>query len=135
MISSDEYLTSPEKVEPIAKMLQASSNISVLEPSESSHYGTLTGTSRSMRFGRIANARGSGPPCSMHDSAILREPLCNLGGLGDTTSFRNQARDIGTRGEKATFGQWLDMESDCRFVHSVCLFNKRIKLGTRLSWR
>lgn len=41
------------------------------------------------------------------------EALRNLGGLGDAASFRNQARDIGTRGQIATFIQWLDTEPDC----------------------
>ena len=38
----------------------------------------------------------------------VRDPVQSYS-LGDATSFRNQARDIGTRGKKAAFGQWLNM--------------------------
>ncbi|MCY4605530.1 MAG: hypothetical protein OXE49_14975 [Gemmatimonadetes bacterium] len=41
------------------------------------------------------------------------ETLCNFSSLGDAASLRNQARDIGTRGEKAAFVQQLNTQSDC----------------------
>ena len=49
----------PRSVERIAKMSQTPRNVTILEPGEPSHYGTLTGTNRSiptLRSGRSANA-------------------------------------------------------------------------------
>ena len=68
------------------------------------HYGTLTGTSKSTPTcfsPRDTKARGSGSPCSMHDSAIWRASPCAISvAFRDAAPFRHQARHIRARGEK-----------------------------------
>ena len=54
---------------------EAACNLAVPKPGKTFHYGTLTGTSRSMPVlgsTRSFSAGGSGSPCAMHDSAIFR---------------------------------------------------------------
>ncbi len=89
----------PRTVERIAKMPQALNNIPILEPGEPSHYGILTGTSRSIEAlpsGSVANAPGSGSPCSRHDSAILRTRPCAISAASVT--LRPSATRPGTSG-------------------------------------
>ena len=45
------------------------------------------------------------------------ESLGDFGGLSDAASFRDKAWNIDARGEKTAIGRFLDVESDCCFVH------------------
>ena len=47
-MTPDFVTARPGTVERIAEMSQAPNDFSILEPGEPSHYGTLTGTSRSI---------------------------------------------------------------------------------------
>ena len=68
-----------------------------------------------------ARAGGSGSPCSMQNSAILRaSPLGGLRGFGDATSLGDKTGNVGARSQKAAGGQLLDAGADGGLVHRPC---------------
>ena len=100
--AEDSFRRLPQKGELVLKISQAPNDFSILEPGESSHYGTLISMVR--QGVAVFNARLCNLSC---------QPLCYLRDFSDAATLCNQAWNVRARGEKPSFIQRLDTESYC----------------------